>query len=288
MAFSSNNKPDETGRHFSGAHAKGNVRASRKRSAGSARAGAHSTEGTGTATQVGAHVTPRVSSPADTATVPGIDPMDEAAPQPIDPEATNSFGTIASDEGAIMGEDAVQTETDEDNEDDQKPGRSFMLILAIVVAAVIAGGFYLFASSCTSKEEPQQQETQQSSEQTQTSSDDTIEYRGTTYSLTQNDQGKYTLTQTDQADGSQPVELGQIDGTPAKLVLYNGAIIIPESKSDGTWDVMAYTIGSGWGQLADQQGNAYSGQGSISDAQLDGSNLVLTVDGSQTTVPLEW
>lgn len=283
MAFSSNNNPDETGRHFSGAHAKGNARIARKRPAQGTHAGA---QGARPAAQVGAHVAPRVTSPADTATVPGIDPMDEAAPQPIDPEATNSFGTIASDEGAIMGEDAVQT--DEENEDDQKPGRSFMLILAIVVAAVIAGAFYLFASSCTSEKEPQQQESQQSSEQTQTSSDDTIEYRGTTYSLAQNDQGKYTLSQTDQADGSQPVELGQIDGTPAKLVLYNGAIIIPETKSDGTWDVMAYTIGSGWGQLADQQGNAYSGRGSISDAQLDGSNLVLTVDGGQTTVPLEW
>lgn len=306
MAFASNNQPSG-GRHFSGAHAANKPQQRKRRRqaaepaehASSAEARQHAARA-GHADQSGSRAARatrmrRAAGPADTTSFSAVDatsddlrsdPLYEGAPQPIDPNATDSFGTIDADEGAIMGEDAVQT--DEEPEDDNAPGHGFMIILAIAIAAVVGGMFYLFASSCSSQQTQQQDQTQQQTEQTQASADSSIEYRGVTYYLTQNDQGKYSLIQQNQSDGTQTVDLGEVDGTPAKLVLYNATLIVPETKSDGTWDVMAYTIGSGWGQICDQSGTAYSGQGTISDAQLDGSNLNLTVNGSQVVVPLEW
>jgi hypothetical protein len=52
--------------------------------------------------------------------------------------------------------------------------------------------------------------------------------------------------------------------------------------------VAAYTIGSGWSQIMDQEGKAVAGEGSVQDAQLEGSTLVLTVDGARVNVPLVW
>lgn len=215
------------------------------------------------------------------------DSFDEAAPRPVD-DSTGSFERLSSTEGAVMGADAVQHEHDqEQNDDSQQPGRGFTVILAIAIAVVIAAGFYFFARSCSSEQPQQQQQTV--TEQTQTNADESIDYRGATYSLATNDAGTYVLRETNEASGTEStVDLVELEGTPTKLVLYNGAFIMPENKGDGTWDVISYTIGSGAAPLSDQEGNAYSGQGTISDAELDGSNLNLTIDGSQQVIPLEW
>jgi hypothetical protein len=64
--------------------------------------------------------------------------------------------------------------------------------------------------------------------------------------------------------------------------------VIPESLPDGTWDVLAYTIGSGWSKIMSDQKTAQTGTGTISEAHLDGSALRLVVDGSEVLVPLVW
>lgn len=282
MALSSRKQSGAGGKHFAGASGSSTQEGGTRRPAPHRPQEARRSNARQVVADDGAPAAQPV--PASVAT---NDAFDESAPQPIDAESTNSFRRIGSDEGAIMGEDAVsqQEQTDGDDADDQ-PGHRFVVVIAIAVVVVIAAGFYLFANSCSSSQ-PQQQEQQTTTEQTQSDAQDSIEYRGATYSLGTADDGKYVLRQTNESDGTQSVDLGELDGTPAKLVLYNGAFIIPESKADGTWDVMAYTIGSGWGPVCDHDGNAYGGQGTITDAQLDGSNLNLTVDGSQQTIALE-
>lgn len=216
------------------------------------------------------------------------DPLDEAAPRPVD-DSTASFERLSSTEGAVMGADAVREQEGDRDDDEQRPSRRFTVVLAIAVVVVIAAGFYLFANSCSSRQPSTQQDQQTVTEQTQTTVDNSIEYRGATYALATNDSGAYVLRETNSADGTQAtVDLAQLDGTPVTLVLYNGAFIMPENKADGTWDVISYTIGSGAGPISSQSGDPYGGQGNISDASLDGSNLNLTIDGSQQTIPLEW
>ena len=71
-------------------------------------------------------------------------------------------------------------------------------------------------------------------------------------------------------------------------MLYDGAIIVPQNLKDGTWDVVAYTIGSGWSQLMDKEGNATTGKGKIKSVQLNDSTLVLSTDSKDVTIPLVW
>lgn len=249
--------------------------------------GTHKHSNTGGAGKhfAGAHATV-TSKPTAPSSIPlQTDSPDDAAPQPVD-DSTASFERLSSNEGAVMGADAVQH--DGAPEDDTQHPRGFVVVLAIAVIVVIAAGFYLFAQSCSS-EEPQRQEQTTTTEQTQTNADESIDYRGATYALATNDSGAYVLRETNNASGTEStVDLVELEGTPVKLVLYNGAFIMPENKGDGTWDVISYTIGSGAGPISSQDGQAYGGQGTISDVELDGSNLNLTVDGSQQVVPLEW
>ena len=59
-----------------------------------------------------------------------------------------------------------------------------------------------------------------------------------------------------------------MSGTPVTLILYNSVIVVPENKSDGTWDVVAYTIGgdSEPVSVVDSSGNAITGTGTIASA----------------------
>lgn len=108
---------------------------------------------------------------------------------------------------------------------------------------------------------------------------------GATYELVESD-GKYQLVQMHEADGGQRVVLADIEGTPAGLVLHEGTLLVPQNHEDGTWDVMAYTIGWGSGQIMDQDGNAYGGSGTVSNPELNDHVLVLAVDGKRVEIPL--
>jgi len=122
-------------------------------------------------------------------------------------------------------------------------------------------------------------------EQSQTSSAGSIEYRGTTFSLEKQESGRYALM-------GKPAEAGsaspyfEIAGTPAQLVLYNGAIIIPENLGDqGGWDVIAYTIGGGTeaSQVVDSDGNPVGGQGKIVSVELRDPQLLVSDDAGKVT-----
>lgn len=243
----------------------------------------------------------------------GPDPLETDAPRPIgvDPEATGSFEKLDAGEGAILttrenaddaadaarehlsgtagmrrldAKDLPQLERRED-EAKAKRSRKMIALLVVLTAAVILGAIYLFSRLLAT---PASNTNQGPVEQTQTDVSSKVEYYGVTYYLQQGDDGSWQLMRQSEDEGAQAQQLGSLQGTPVTIVLYNGALLIPENKSDGTWDVLSYVLGSGWSQLVDSDGNAYSGQGSINSATLDGSQLTITSDGGSTTIPLEW
>jgi hypothetical protein len=124
-------------------------------------------------------------------------------------------------------------------------------------------------------------------EQTVVSSEEAISYRGYTYDLAKG-KDAYYLEETRETGNGEKVNLGDLKGEPVSLVLYDATLIIPENLPDGKWDVTAYTIGSGWSSIMDQEGNAQAGDGTIEEARLDGSTLKLQVDGEAVDIPLAW
>lgn len=241
----------------------------------------------------------------------GPDPLESETPRPIgdDAMATGSFEKLDAGQGAVVttrdnAGDAAEAARNhlsgttgmmrldvsdlpevESHASQTHANKRAVVLLVVLTAAVILGGVYLF-SRLTASSGPQPQEQQE--EQLQTSTADSIEYRGTTYRLEQGDGRTWHLMRQSEDEGAEEQSLGDLPGTPVTLVLYNGEIVIPENKADGTWDVMAYVLGSGWSQVLDDGGNAYSGQGSVSGATLDGSQLSLTTDSGTQTVPLNW
>ena len=117
--------------------------------------------------------------------------------------------------------------------------------------------------------------------------DESVPYRDASYSLKENN-GTYTLVETHTDGSGNEVVLGSLHGAPVCLVLFDGSIAVPENLPDGAWDIAAYTVGTGWGLLSNQSGEAYGGQGTISEAKLDGQTLRLVVDGQPVEVPMEW
>ena len=217
--------------------------------------------------------------------------LDHETPRPIDAEsvANGSFEHLTEDQGAKAAthvRHGVVTSAKHAPEDDRASlnKHSLMVIgIAAVVAIVVIVVMVIRILSASAPAPSSSSEP----EQVAMSADAQISNRGSSYELVEHE-GKYQLVEVRGAGGGQNVVLGDLKGTPANLVLYNGAIIVPENLADGTWDVAAYTIGSGWSQIMDQEGKAVAGSGSVQDAQLEGSKLVLTVDGSRVEVPLVW
>ena len=113
-----------------------------------------------------------------------------------------------------------------------------------------------------------------------------IEYDGYVYT-TRESGGQYSFVRTTE-DGSEPLELFKLEGTPVSIVLYDGAFVVSENTAAG-WDVMAYMLGDGSvaSALVGADGNPVAGEGALVSAALDGDDLVLeTQDGTTLSVPL--
>lgn len=85
--------------------------------------------------------------------------------------------------------------------------------------------------------------------------------------------------------GFEPSQVFALDGEPATLLVHGSDLVIPQSLTDGTWDVVAYTPGSGSGasKLTAADGTEVSGSGSIASASLDGSTLTVVDSNGVTT-----
>lgn len=258
------------------------------------------------------HATPAAEGSGTLRPPVGPDPLDSETPRPIgvDPQATGSFERLDAGQGAILttrdnaddAVDAARTRLSgttgmmrldasdlppvEEHQPKTHASKRIVALLVVLTLAVILGAVYVFSRLTAG---PSRQGEEEQAEQLQVETTDSIDYRGTTYSLQQGDGGTWHLVRQSQDEGAKAQDLGDLPGTPVTMVLYNGAIVIPENKSDGTWDVMAYMLGSSWSQVVNGDGDAYTGQGSVSEASLDGSTLTITADdGTTTAIPLDW
>ena len=216
-------------------------------------------------------------------------------PRPVDADsvARGSFDRLEEGQGAVQAsrsarpapQHATQHVAHHAVQEEGKP-ISKKVAAAIVVGAVaaIAIAVFLFvrilSASRSSEKAP-------IVEQTVVSSEEAISYRGYTYDLAKG-KDAYYLEETREAGAGEKVNLGDLKGEPVSLVLYDGALIIPENLPGEKWDVTAYTIGSGWSSIMDQEGNARAGDGKIEEARLDGSTLRLRIDGEAVDIPLVW
>ena len=169
--------------------------------------------------------------------------------------------------------------------------KSVLLVIAGVVGLFVILAIVAFVTFLGAQDNPQPQEPAASVEepqQVQTTADGSVTYQGVSYSLEATGDGTYAVVASD-SKGNKTQEF-TVNGTPVSLILYNSVIVVPENKSDGTWDVVAYTIGgdSEPVAVADSSGNAVTGTGTISTATLDGSVVHVTDStGATTDVALE-
>ena len=169
--------------------------------------------------------------------------------------------------------------------------KSVLLVIAGVVGLFVILAIVAFVTFLGAQDNPQPQKPAASVEepqQVQTTADGSVTYQGVSYSLEATGDGTYAVVASD-SKGNKTQEF-TVNGTPVSLILYNSVIVVPENKSDGTWDVVAYTIGgdSEPVAVADSSGNAVTGTGTISTATLDGSVVHVTDStGATTDVALE-
>ena len=169
--------------------------------------------------------------------------------------------------------------------------KSVLLVIAGVVGLFVILAIVAFVTFLGAQDNPQPQEPADSVEepqQVQTTADGSVTYQGVSYSLEATGDGTYAVVASDSKVNK--TQEFTVNGTPVSLILYNSVIVVPENKSDGTWDVVAYTIGgdSEPVAVADSSGNAVTGTGTISTATLDGSVVHVTDStGATTDVALE-
>ncbi|MCI6273711.1 MAG: hypothetical protein MR611_03470 [Coriobacteriaceae bacterium] len=153
----------------------------------------------------------------------------------------------------------------------------FFAILAIVAFVTF------FGAQGTSQAARPAAPVEEEPQQVQTTSDGSVTYRGVSYAVEVAGDGAYAVVSTD-AQGNRAQEFTG-EGTPVSLILYNSVIVVPENRSDGTWDVMAYTLGGDAAPMSvvDSSGNAITGAGTIASATLDGS-VVHVTDSTGATI----
>lgn len=174
----------------------------------------------------------------------------------------------------------------------QNVGRTSRKTGALVIAGVAALAVILaiVAVVTFANQQSASDETDTSSEpqQVQTTTEGTVTYMGSTFSIQQLDDGSYAIVAVDET-GNEEYNI-PVDGTPVTLILYNSVIVVPENLSDGTWDVVAFTYGGDNlpTHVVDSSGNTITGQGTITSATLDGSVLhIVDSTGATTDVSLE-
>ncbi len=227
----------------------------------------------------------------------------EGSPRPIgvDPAATGSFRTI-SQGGAVAttrenasaaaqaGRASVARTVRAGQGTRKKPepakaprGVIIGIVVAVVIIVILA--FLLLSALITPSTTTTEDAATSVAAQTIVAAEEGVEVGDYTYALKQGDSGWELVRVTSDGDSA----LASLSGTPVNVCLYQGTLFIPENLEDGTWDVICYVLadGSTATQLLGSDGNAVTGSGTIESASVDGSNLVLTVDGVSQSVSLE-
>ncbi len=232
------------------------------------------------------------------------------APRPIDvdPQETGSFRKISAEEGARLTTRANASETGsfraqtarpveavrmstagrprvEHHEVAMESNKRVFIALGIAALVVVAIVGTLLTRAFTSVDTDG---TKPVSEQMQATGEEGIEYRGTTYAITEQDGGKYALTSSSESSEGTVV-LHELAGTPVTLILYNTVFIIPENLPDGTWDLIAHPLGGGsvTQQVTDGDGAPIVREGEIAEASLEGDEIkIKTTTGDTVSVSL--
>lgn len=166
-------------------------------------------------------------------------------------------------------------------------GRQAVAIMVVALAVLVAAFFGVRAVlGSVTVEEPAATETERA-ETTVAQADvsDTVEIHGNTLGLVQAEDGTWWVAYV-YGGGT----IFSLEGTPAALIAYNGAVVVPESLDNGTWDVMALMMvdGSQAAQVVGADGNPVTGEGAITAVELDGTLLRVTdTTGATTAVALE-
>lgn len=162
-----------------------------------------------------------------------------------------------------------------------------IIICLVVLIAVFIGAYFIMKPFI---EKPAAPQAEADMPQQQVAPEVAIEYRGMKYYIQEKDDGSHVLSakaiNSSQDDAS---ELAQIKGKPIQLILYNGALLIPENLSDGTWDVLAYTFSpeSVPSPVVDAQGAPIVGTGELVKAELRDPHLVVTdANHKETSISL--
>ncbi len=228
----------------------------------------------------------------------------EGSPRPIgvDPAATGSFKVIRQGRGAVAttrqtagraaeaGRASVAKTVRAGKGARKRPQPSqapLPVLVGIGVAAllvVILAVVLLTALITPKAPEGEAATTSAAVAETVVAAEEGVEAGGSTYAMRQGEAGWELV----RASGGQDTSLATFAGTPVSVCLYQGALFIPENLSDGTWDIVCYVLGDGSAatQLLGVDGNPVTGSGTIQSAALDGSNLALTGDGVNQSVPL--
>lgn len=109
--------------------------------------------------------------------------------------------------------------------------------------------------------------------------DGTLSCEGTTYSMTQGDDGLWGMVAS--GVGEKRV-LFYIEGTPAALARRNNLLLVAENRED-SWDIVCYTLGgSGASYLVDADGGKADGSGSVTGLSIDGTTVCVSTSAGET------
>lgn len=179
----------------------------------------------------------------------------------------------------------------------RRPGRHHrvLLVVLVVVGALLLVGVSAGVRSCASSMTLPSEEdvvtgldagtgTQGAS---QSSSDDAQRVtadNGVSYELAQAADGTWQVSYENGAS-----VLFTLEGTPVCLLTRANTLVVPENLAGGGWDVVAFTLvdGSEASQVVGEDGKPVTGDGSVEQAEIDGSTLRLVLsDGTSRDVAL--
>ena len=201
------------------------------------------------------------------------------------PMASDSITKLHSGEGARAFSAKPKKRTS------STPTRGILIGVALAAIVVIAAGFLLFRTILGDRPQGAGDGTpgaaQEEVQQAEVSVDPatgavesgTIEYMGETYSLVALE-GTSAVVSTDESGNQR--SLFVLRGTPVCVLFYDGILLIPENLPDG-WDVISYVVGAeSQASPIMKDEEAFKGTGEITDAHLEGSELVV-VDSAGTS-----
>lgn len=209
------------------------------------------------------------------------------------PEASSvdlkNISTLRAGQGAQIPQSPRQADNTP-----EPPNKKLIIVLVLAAIVALTALFFIVRCATSTKDQStnQQQKQTQSAyanekQQDEQAVDGSVTFHGMKYSLEKQSDGKTAVVRT--SDSGTKSVLFEVEGTPTNLILFNDTILVPENRESG-WDVVACALvdGSLPTLIADKDGKAVGGNGTVSSATLDGATLKVTDStGNTTSVALQ-